>query len=168
MGDSVSEQDHGCHVSFQLVHGYLSGSRYDASFAQHPAETPAIMARILGAAALLPVVQAEPNNAELFASFKETYGKVYNGDEESRFEIFKANVDEIEAENAQNLGYEMGINQFSDLSKEEFLATYTGLKGGSGKMWSEVPTLGEHVYTGEPLAESVDWTQAMKSAVMQG
>merc|ERR1719198_1406797 len=112
-----------------------------------------------------PVVQgelaakAEPNYAELFANFKETYGKVYNGDEESRFEIFKANVDEIEAENAQNLGYEMGINQFSDLSKEEFLATYTGLKGGSGKMWSEVPTLGEHVYNGEPLAESVDWTQ---------
>merc|ERR1712137_1096364 len=69
------------------------------------------------------------------------------------------NVDEIEAENAKNLGYEMGINQFSDLSKEEFLSTYTGLKGGSGKMWSEVPTLGEHVYNGEPLAESVDWTQ---------
>jgi cathepsin L len=117
------------------------------------------MARVLGAVALLPVVQAEPNYAEMFANFKETYGKVYNGDEESRFGIFKTNVDEIESENAKNLGYEMGVNQFSDLTKEEFLSTYTGLKGGSGNMWSQVPSLGEHVHSGEPLAESVDWTQ---------
>lgn len=102
----------------------------------------------------------------LFAQFKQDHGKVYNGDEAERFEIFKANVDEIEAHNAQaeELGYELGINQFTDLTKEEFLSTYTGAKF-SGNAWSEVPTLGEHTYSGEELSASVDWTQ--KGAVTQ-
>merc|ERR1711998_628564 len=102
----------------------------------------------------------------LFAQFKQDHGKVYNGDEAERFEIFKANVDEIEAHNAQaeELGYELGINQFTDLTKQEFLSTYTGAKF-SGNAWSEVPTLGEHTYNGEELSASVDWTQ--KGAVTQ-
>lgn len=105
------------------------------------------------AAASLALAGAEMTWEE----FKMEYGREYNGDEALRKSIFEENVRYIESENAKNLTYTLGVNQFSDLTSEEFLATYTGKKSGEG-MWGEMPTLGEHTYEGEELAAEVDWT----------
>lgn len=45
--------------------------------------------------------------------WKAQHGKVYNGDdeEETRHGIFNTNVSFIEAENAKDLGYTVGLNQ---------------------------------------------------------
>merc|ERR1712232_1447551 len=82
-----------------------------------------------------------------------------NGDEEQkRFGIFKDNYDYVTSENAKDLGYKLGINQFSDLTADEVVASYTGLKPKS--TWADLPHLGTHTYNGEQLAASVDWTTA--------
>merc|ERR1712217_443865 len=60
------------------------------------------------------------------------------------------------SENAKDLGYKLGINQFSDLTADEVVASYTGLKPKS--TWADLPFLGTHTYKGEALADSVDWT----------
>lgn len=79
-------------------------------------------------------------------------------DEEStRFNIFKANVDIIQAVNNKNVSYTLGVNQFADLNADEFAAQYTGLKKPE-KIWGDLPYLGRDTYSGKALATSVDWT----------
>ena len=62
----------------------------------------------------------------------------------------------IWAINARNLTFALGVNEFADLTKDEFVVTYSGLKPASA--WSSLPRLGMHEYDGAPLAMSVDWT----------
>ncbi|KAJ8959298.1 hypothetical protein NQ318_021984 [Aromia moschata] len=58
--------------------------------------------------------------------FKTKHGKKYESDEEEarRFEIFKEAVAKIEEHNKKyeegKVTYTMGINQFADLTQEEF------------------------------------------------
>ncbi|KAF3636486.1 Senescence-specific cysteine protease SAG39 [Capsicum annuum] len=59
------------------------------------------------------------------------YGRVYrtNTEKESRFKIFKENIERIEAFNdAVNQPYKLAINAFADLTNEEFRAARNGLK----------------------------------------
>ncbi|KAF3626374.1 Senescence-specific cysteine protease SAG39 [Capsicum annuum] len=59
------------------------------------------------------------------------YGHVYrtNAEKESRFKIFKENVELIKDFNdAVNQPYKLGINAFADLTNEEFRAARNGLK----------------------------------------
>merc|ERR1712093_772217 len=49
------------------------------------------------------------------------------------------------------------MTPFANLTPEEF-SVRLGYKGSVGRTFSEMPTLGEHTYNGEELAESVDWT----------
>jgi C1A family cysteine protease len=88
--------------------------------------------------------------------FKAEYGKYYNGeDEESkRHEIFNANVEFINAENAKGHSYTLGVGPFADLTAEEFKATRLGYK----KEESDSPVLDTHTWQGEELADSLDWT----------
>merc|ERR1712232_445239 len=89
----------------------------------------------------------------------DTYGKFYNGAEEesTRFDIFKTNVDIIESVNNRNLSYTLGVNQFADLSADEFAAQYTGLRKPE-KVWGDSPYLGKDTYSGKALESSIDWT----------
>ncbi|KAF8084369.1 hypothetical protein N665_0720s0004 [Sinapis alba] len=57
------------------------------------------------------------------------FSRVYKDDfeKERRFKVFKKNLKFIENfNNMGNQSYELGVNEFTDMSKEEFLATYTG------------------------------------------
>ncbi|XP_010521644.1 PREDICTED: ervatamin-B-like [Tarenaya hassleriana] len=59
------------------------------------------------------------------------YGRVYENESEKkmRFEIFKKNLEFIENFNRNgNATYKLGINQFSDMTDEEFRSTFTGLR----------------------------------------
>ncbi|KAL9270770.1 Senescence-specific cysteine protease SAG39-like protein [Drosera capensis] len=59
------------------------------------------------------------------------YGRIYKDDfdKNHRFEIFKKNVELIDAHNQKNKGFTLGVNAFTDLSDEEFQATYSGFNG---------------------------------------
>ncbi|CAN6570312.1 unnamed protein product [Malus baccata var. baccata] len=60
------------------------------------------------------------------------YGRVYNdiNEKETRFKIFKENVAFIEFSNKDaNKPYKLSVNQFADLTNDEFKATRNGFKG---------------------------------------
>jgi len=110
-------------------------------------------------AGLAAAADSQPNYVLMWKDFKDTYGKFYNGvdEENTRFDIFKTNVDIIEAVNNRNLSYTLGVNQFADLSADEFAAQYTGLKKPE-KIWGDLPYLGQDTYSGKALESSIDWT----------
>ncbi|KAL5987862.1 Senescence-specific cysteine protease sag39 [Asimina triloba] len=65
------------------------------------------------------------------------YGRVYKdaAEKQLRFEIFKDNVEQIEAfNNAGGQSYNLGINQFADLTNEEFVATHNGFRPSPKRM----------------------------------
>ena len=66
-------------------------------------------------------IDKEPK--ELFIVYHLVFEKKYTLSSEEakqRFENFKNNLKEIRSVNSKNLPYKFGLNQFSDLSKEEF------------------------------------------------
>jgi len=66
-----------------------------------------------------------------FETFVQTYQKEYKTAEEllSRFAVFKDNMDLINEHNAQGLDWELGVNEFADLTLEEFSSTHLGFNG---------------------------------------
>ncbi|KAL4643316.1 hypothetical protein ACB092_02G084200 [Castanea dentata] len=67
---------------------------------------------------------------ELFESWVSKHGKTYRSIEEKlhRFEIFKDNLKHIDERNKEISSYWLGLNEFADLSHEEFKNKYLGLK----------------------------------------
>lgn len=66
----------------------------------------------------------------LFESWVSKHGKVYRSMEEKlhRFEVFKSNLNHIDERNKKVSNYWLGLNEFADLSHEEFKSNYMGLK----------------------------------------
>ena len=91
----------------------------------------------------------------MYEAWLVKHGKNYNGlgEKEKRFEIFKDNLRSIDEHNAQNLSFKLGLNQFADLTNEEYRSTYLGTKISTKKKISQryAPRLGDH------LPDSVDW-----------
>lgn len=115
------------------------------------------MRAICGVASVLAVAADVQSQWE---TWKIEFGRVYNGESEEklRFDIFSNNVKHIEEINAQNRSFKFGTNQFSDLSPEEFKSTY--LKYSKPVVRNSDAYLGQHVWTGETLPDSVDWHDA--------
>jgi len=65
-----------------------------------------------------------------FTNWMQQYGKVYAHDEFApRFNVFKQNLDFINQHNSNpDKTFEVGLNQFADLSVSEFTQVFTGLK----------------------------------------
>jgi C1A family cysteine protease len=95
----------------------------------------------------------------LWAKFKRDYDKpglLGSSKEDERFGVFKRNVDIINTENAKGHSYQLGINQFADLTSEEFAQTYArGVK--PSQIWGDVPQVPFPNMSGQILADSVDW-----------
>lgn len=73
----------------------------------------------------------EVSMTEKHEQWMAQHGRVYKDEAEKakRFKIFKETVEYIEAFNkAGNKSYVLGINQFADMTNEEFLSTSTGYK----------------------------------------
>ena len=88
----------------------------------------------LGASLATLAAADKPDYNAMWQKFKQDYNKDYSGngeDEQSKFEVFKANVDIIEEHNAKKLSYWLGVNEFADLTWEEFSSTHLGYKAGS-------------------------------------
>ncbi|GJX58597.1 cysteine protease XCP1-like protein [Tanacetum coccineum] len=67
----------------------------------------------------------------LFESWVSKHGKFYDSPEEKlhRLEIFKDNLKHIDETNKKVSNYWLGLNEFADLSHEEFKNMFLGLKG---------------------------------------
>merc|ERR1712039_988434 len=103
-----------------------------------------------------------------FAAYAATFGKVYNGDEAATREaIYNQAVVEMEAHNADSTQtYTQGVNQFTDLTLEEFQALpIRGLLAGEK---SGLPKVGVHEYNGETLATTVNWVTKQNSGCNGG
>jgi C1A family cysteine protease len=90
-----------------------------------------------------------------FLAFTTKYNKQYKVEDTfKRFNIFKDNVEMIKKHNeAGTESYTMAVNEFADLTWEEFSSMYKGYKGD--KKASNAP---KHMAkAGETLADSLDW-----------
>nr|POE84988.1 senescence-specific cysteine protease sag39 [Quercus suber] len=73
----------------------------------------------------------EDSIVERYQQWMAKYGRNYEDDaeKEKRFKIFKDNVEYIDKVNNEgNRTYKLSVNEFADLTTEEFIATRTGFK----------------------------------------
>ncbi|KAJ3696642.1 hypothetical protein LUZ61_000347 [Rhynchospora tenuis] len=109
---------------------------------------------------LVPGVSSQ-DSPFLLAEFEKwisDHGRVYESDREKseRFSIFKANYEYIQEKNKEpGLTYTLGLNEFADLTNDEFVARYTG---------ALQPTDADVTIPAEPfkfdnlsVPESIDW-----------
>jgi C1A family cysteine protease len=99
----------------------------------------------------------KPDYNSMWLQFKGDYNKQYDsngGDEQKRFEVFKANVDIIEEHNAKKLSYRLGVNEFTDLTWDEFSSTHLGYAGKSSRLGEKAPF---PLNITAAATESVDW-----------
>jgi C1A family cysteine protease len=91
--------------------------------------------------------------------YKAQHGKFYNGEEDDmRRATFETNSQHIAEHNAKGESLQLGYNQFTDLTPEEYkVAAGLGYKPSAQRMGG-LPNLGLHTYNGEVLADTVDWT----------
>merc|ERR1719174_2723905 len=124
------------------------------------------LAGLMMRAVLLTVALAEPflseeSHQQAFEKFLKDFEKAYETAEEkaTRYGIFKENRVYIKKMNEDNDGVTFDINQFADLTHDEFAEKYIGggVKPELKKMWEGVPYLGQHKYSGAALPDSVDW-----------
>ena len=91
----------------------------------------------------------------LFESWVDKHGKMYKTLEEKlhRFEIFKDNLKHIDERNKVVSNYWLGLNEFSDLSHDEFKKMFLGLKS------DQIPKRGENFKYRDfvDVPKSVDW-----------
>ncbi|CAI0443170.1 unnamed protein product [Linum tenue] len=73
---------------------------------------------------------------QMHEQWMTSHGRVYvtSAEKERRYQIFKVNVARIESFNAAGnnnttSSYKLGVNQFADMTNEEFLKSQTGFKG---------------------------------------
>jgi C1A family cysteine protease len=99
-----------------------------------------------------------------FDDFMRLYNRTYSGEQYSiRKAIFEENVRRINEVNAKNLSYKLDINEFADVSKEEFRSSKFGMRkprpdGFLGAVRKSPSYLGRHKYSGASVPESVDWS----------
>ena len=111
----------------------------------------------------------EYNDWKEFTSWQEKFNKVYasNEDMDARFQVFRSNLRAIIEHNAViDQNFTLGVNQFSDLTPEEFKAFYvSGLKMGDVSVSAMVGSYGCKSYTStaSTAPASVDWR--LKNAV---
>jgi C1A family cysteine protease len=68
------------------------------------------------------------NHERIFAEWKSQHGVEYKtaAEEAHRFQVFRSNAARIVSHNSKGLSWTMGLNQFADLTSDEFAAKYIG------------------------------------------
>jgi C1A family cysteine protease len=90
-----------------------------------------------------------------FLEFISKYNKVYANDDETaiRFAIFADNMAYIDAHNAKGLSWTLAMNEFTDLSWEEFSSTHLGFIPEVTEPTEDVSSVGD-----VDAPSSIDWT----------
>ncbi|MCD7447888.1 Cysteine protease xcp1 [Datura stramonium] len=99
------------------------------------------------------------NMIDLFETWMQKHSKIYKSIEEKlhRFEIFRDNLKHIDERNNMVSNYWLGLNEFADLSHEEFKKMYLGLKVQNEKRPNDESSK-EFIYKDfVDLPKSVDW-----------
>ncbi|XP_039146329.1 LOW QUALITY PROTEIN: cysteine protease XCP1-like [Dioscorea cayenensis subsp. rotundata] len=99
-------------------------------------------------------LKSQESLIDLFESWMAKHSRIYSGIEEKlrRFEIFKANLKHIDEKNKMISNYWLGLNEFADLSHEEFKNKYLGL------MKTKRDATSTFMYENAAnLPKSVDW-----------
>jgi len=113
------------------------------------------LAPILTSASVIGVEE----NLRDFLEFEHRFNKVYETETERnrRFEVFRQNLAEIRQHNSQqDVSYIKGINQFADLTADEFRSIHLGgyIKTGMG---STAGAVSSNNLMAQELPSSVDW-----------
>ncbi|ESQ33376.1 hypothetical protein EUTSA_v10007931mg [Eutrema salsugineum] len=111
---------------------------------------------------VVTATESQRNETEVWRMYEKWLvenGKSYNGlgENERRFKVFKDNLKLIEEHNSNpNRTYELGLNQFSDLTADEF-SSY--LLGGKMEKTSVSADIGDRYRykEGDDLPDEVDW-----------
>jgi len=86
-----------------------------------------------------------------FKTFLSTHNKVYEEDElQYRFNVFKKSMDDVFEHNSGDHPWEKGLNQFSDVTQQEFEKIYLGYLSRPRKQLSIEPVI-------EAPTADVDW-----------
>jgi len=95
----------------------------------------------------------------LFTSWAKEHNKVYETEDFfQRFHVFRSNLDFVMAENSKNQSFTLAMNQFGDLTWEEFKEQRMGYQRDADsavRSLNELPFLDKLV--GDEVAASVDW-----------
>jgi cathepsin L len=109
--------------------------------------------KVVAVLLLLAVTVLADKYHKEFKNFVTKYEKSYKHDDiHNRFTIFKNNFDFIEAHNAKNLSFTVGMNQFGDLTLDEFKQFYLGLRV------SDAQPTSVHYFNTVNIPDAVDWT----------
>jgi len=114
---------------------------------------------VLGAASTSSV---EPKAKEAFDAFIAKFGKAYETTEEyaMRLAIYVENRIRVAEMNREHSKATFALNEFADLTWEEFRKAYIGgFKPALDKQWEGLAHLGTHKYSGAALPTEVDWTE---------
>eukprot|EP00301_Raphidiophrys_heterophryoidea_P019708 c4586_g1_i1.p1 GENE.c4586_g1_i1~~c4586_g1_i1.p1 ORF type:complete len:359 (+),score=83.79 c4586_g1_i1:42-1079(+) len=122
----------------------------------------AVVCALLGAALAVPTsklskMEAAPGMSAAFEMWKQTHGKTYASEAEHnmRLETFVANAILVEKHNSEGHSYTLGLNQFADMTTEEFTALQTLWPSTLGTENSTAPQ--RHQVSGRVNPASVDW-----------
>jgi len=108
------------------------------------------MNKILAVLVLCGVALA---TADEFTSFMSTYNKAYTQEEFARRRaVFYDTLAEINQINSENRGWEAGVNEWSDLTWEEFKGRFL-----MAPQKCSATKESTHVWTGKPNIDPVDW-----------
>jgi xylem cysteine proteinase len=87
------------------------------------------LALLACAACVSAVKLTEKAYQQHFGAFVKKYEKRYESDDFfNRFEIFKSNLDVINEHNEMGKSYTLAVNEFADMTNEEFTQKMTGLR----------------------------------------
>jgi len=74
-------------------------------------------------------VVSAADNKQLFMDYMKKFGKQYAAEElGNKFAVFESNLKMINDHNSNEEGWTMGVNEFADLTSEEFSAMFKGYK----------------------------------------
>ena len=106
------------------------------------------------------LVFSQQNEWSLFTEFQLKFNKKYENEMDflNRFHIFRENLHTIISHNLDNTqNFTMAVNQFTDLTQDEFKENYIG--NGYGGLYKEVGSYGCKTFTSSAsgVPTSLDW-----------
>jgi len=111
-----------------------------------------VLVVLIAAVAVARPYVSDDEYQTMFVEWSQAYNKAYSNSELfTRFENFRMIVNEINAHNAMNASWTAGLNEFSDLSHDEFVS-HTGRIVSANKHMRSVQS--EHVNV---VPNDVDW-----------
>ena len=90
------------------------------------------------------------------------HGRTYKDEAEKarRFQVFKANADFVDRSNAAGRNsYQLAINEFADMTNDEFVAMYTGFKAVPAGAKKTSGFKYENLTLSDADQQAVDWRQ---------